>query len=107
MGSLLCRDLLEDNTFYEIQYFPGVPRNKKKREEIFYDCIIEVPNYIAIANYEKRQYDEINLIKNDTLILLRGKNESDKCVIKNLRTKLIGKVPAKAIRPYSHTRVEE
>ena len=108
MGSILCKEFLKDKYFFEqTLFFPGVPLNKKRRQEIFTEYEIEIPNYIAISYYDKQDSDEINLIKNDELIMVKKSANGNICIVKNLRTKLIGKVPIKAVRPYSHTRAEE
>jgi hypothetical protein len=112
MGNLLdiCKKIpLNDKTSIELSLlFPGTATNNRKGQEItWYEyCKLENPNHVAIVDYEKQEPDEIKLHKNDLLILINARERTNYCLIKNLRTRLIGKVPRNALRPYSQPRME-
>ena len=112
MGNLLdiCKKIpIIDKTPFELSLlFPGTATNNRKGQEItWYEYYkLENPNHVAIADYEKQEPDEIDLRKNDLLILINAREKTNCYLIKNLRTRLIGKVPRYALRPYSQLRME-
>jgi len=110
MGNVLelCKKIkITDRTAYELSlFFPGTAINTRKGQDItWYEyCKLENPNYVAIVNYDKQDLDEISLKKNDLIILLNARGNY--FLIKNLRTRLIGKVPKSAVKSYSQPRME-
>ena len=115
MGNLLERCLerckrtsIEKSTFELSLIFPGIAvNNSKGQDKSWYEYSkLEIPNCIALNNYEKNEPDEINLNKNDLLILVNARENTNFCLIKNLRTRLIGKVPRNLIKTYSQPRAE-
>jgi hypothetical protein len=112
MGNLLERckrtSSIEKSTYELSLIFPGIAvNNNKGQERSWYEyCKLENPNCIALNKYEKNEPDEINLEKNDLLILVNARENKNFCLIKNLRTRLIGKVPRNLIKTYSQPRAE-
>ncbi len=112
MGNLLERckrtSSIEKSTYELSLIFPGIAvNNSKGQDKSWYEYSkLENPNCIALNNYEKNQPDEINLTKNDLLILVNAREKTNFCLIKNLRTRLIGKVPKNLIKAYSQPRTE-
>jgi hypothetical protein len=75
--------------------FPSTAKNSQK--SVLNEVLeVEKPDYKAISNYSKVGSDEINLFKNDLLVLIKN-NYSDYALVKSLRTKKIGFVPMSCI----------
>ena len=107
MGNILyiCKKIINDRSTFDLSlYFPGMAINKKKSQDWYDEYVIEEPNCIAIIDYDKQDSDEINLSKNDFLILVNSRVNRNYILIKNLRTQSIGKVPREAVKPYSQLR---
>ena len=113
MGSLsskLCNKNKSNVTKSKLEClvdYPGTPSNKNNKDDMLLVYSCELPNYVAVLDYVKKQSDEICLYKNDLIYLINNKNTPRFNLVKNLRTNLVGHVPANAIKPYIQLRKQE